>query len=69
MSFESRAVQTLTVRRVLLDFARQLRDIWPATGAPSLVQLCDIAHGLVAFVVVLVSGQLPQDDVDRKSVV
>jgi hypothetical protein len=34
---------------MLLDFPAQLRNVFPAAGTASLVQLLDVAHGLCAF--------------------
>jgi hypothetical protein len=42
-------VRTFSVRRVLLDFAAELRDILPPAGTPRLVQCLQIALGLFAL--------------------
>jgi hypothetical protein len=53
-----RASRTFSVGRMLLDLPAQLGHLLPAPGASSLVQLLEVALGLVALGGLLCRGEL-----------
>lgn len=56
--------RTFSVRRMLLDFPAELRHVAPAAGASCLVQLLDVALGLLALRGVLRCCKLPTNACD-----
>lgn len=53
------ACPTFSVRRMFLDFATKLWDVLPPTGASCVVQLLDVALGLLALRGILRRRKLP----------